>query len=137
VIGTPLAFADIEYAEKAWVKFGDIPALQRSEVRFLHGTVEKVDSAAKRARIAQHGTGAVIEETYDILVAASGLRRAFPVVPQSLTRKQYLHEAQELIHTFTQAQDGVVIVGGGEENARLCVVAWVPKPANHNTRNDN
>ena len=51
--------------------------------------------------------------TYDFLVAATGLRRVWPVVPQSLGRKQYLIEVEEHIHNVANARDGVVVVGGG------------------------
>jgi hypothetical protein len=50
---------------------------------------------------------------YDYFVAASGLRRVWPVVPQSLRRKQYLFEASDHIRAATTARHGVVVVGGG------------------------
>ena len=108
-----MAFANSKYSPKAWVKFKDIPNLQRPNVRFIHGTVDTINSAAKTAKVIQHDTRQVLDQSYDFLVAASGLRRAWPVVPQSSTRKAYLLEADDIISSASDAQDGVLIVGGG------------------------
>jgi NADH dehydrogenase FAD-containing subunit len=115
LIGSPLALASESYAEKCWVKYGDIPALRESpNLRVLHGAVQSVDPARRVATYLAHGsTDEPSELQYDYFVAATGLRRVWPVVPQSLRRKQYLFEAGDHIRAATAARHGVVVVGGG------------------------
>lgn len=115
LIGSPLALADEEYAAKAWVKYDDIPALQGNRsIRVLHGSVQAVDTNNKIATYIARDMGTQTAQVpYDFLVVASGLRRPFPVVPQSLRRKQYLFEAESHIRAVTAARHGVVVVGGG------------------------
>ncbi|KAL7948202.1 hypothetical protein V8C42DRAFT_244780 [Trichoderma barbatum] len=113
LIGSPLALADSEYAKKAWVRFQDIPALRLPNVRFVQGSVSSVDCGAKTATVINSTTKETVTHQYDYFVTATGLRRVWPVVPQSLTRKQYLLEAETQINALDGAKDGVVIVGGG------------------------
>ncbi|POR31955.1 Thioredoxin reductase [Tolypocladium paradoxum] len=113
LIGSPLALADADYAKKAWVKFQDLSGLQNPQVKFVHGAVSSVDCEAKKATTIDNTTKEATTHDYDYFLAATGLRRVWPVVPQSLTRKQYLLEAEEHIHAVTNAQHGVVVVGGG------------------------
>jgi NADH dehydrogenase FAD-containing subunit len=113
VIGSPLALVDADYAAKAWIKFGDIPALQKPNVRFIHGSLQKVDCEKKAATVVEYLTKESRVESYDFLVAASGLRRVWPVVPQALMRKAYLIEVEEQIRRVADASDGVAVVGGG------------------------
>lgn len=69
-----------------------------------------MDFGEKRASIeTRDGT---VDIEYDFFVAASGLRRVWPVVPQSTIKEKYLKEAQGQIHTLKNA-NGVVVVGGG------------------------
>jgi NADPH-dependent 2,4-dienoyl-CoA reductase/sulfur reductase-like enzyme len=80
----------------------------------LHGAVKSVDPARRVATYLAHGsTDEPSELQYDYFVAATGLRRVWPVVPQSLRRKQYLFEAGDHIRAATAARHGVVVVGGG------------------------
>ncbi|KAK4186299.1 apoptosis-inducing factor 2 [Podospora australis] len=114
LIGSPLALADEEYAAKTWIKYEDIPALQTPNIHVLHGSVKSVDQQRKVATYAPHGSTTEFSELpYDYLVAAAGLRRVWPVVPQSLRRKQFLFEAGDHIRAATTARHGVLIVGGG------------------------
>ncbi|EOO02375.1 putative pyridine nucleotide-disulfide oxidoreductase-like protein [Phaeoacremonium minimum UCRPA7] len=113
LIGSPLAFASEAYADKAWVKYEDVVPLQAPNVHVIQGTVNGVDCSAKTATITESGQTSTRELTYDFLVVASGLRRVFPVVPQSLRRKMYLFETGDHIRAVTNATDGVVVVGGG------------------------
>ncbi|GKT86642.1 pyridine nucleotide-disulfide oxidoreductase AMID-like protein [Colletotrichum tofieldiae] len=128
IIGTPLAFADSKYAAKSWVKFEDIPSLQRPNVRFVQGSVSKVDTATKTATVLDHATKQPRDFSYDFLIAASGLRRVFPVVPQSLTRKQFLLEAEEQIRSVQNAPDGVVVVGGGAVGIEMAAELKLSEP---------
>jgi NADH dehydrogenase FAD-containing subunit len=101
------------YASKAWVKFGDVAALEHSAIRMLQGTVSSINCHSMTATVTEHGYYESHEEQYDYLVAASGLRRVWPSVPQSLTRAHYISEAQGHIDAVRNAKEGVVVIGGG------------------------
>ena len=114
LIGSPLAFASRDYAAKAWRKFADIPALQTPQVRCVQGSCTAVDPQRKQATIRETGTDRQFELAYDYLIAASGLRRVWPTVPQALRREEYLSEVTAHIQRTENAQDGVVVIGGGK-----------------------
>jgi hypothetical protein len=130
LIGSPLALASEAYAEKAWVKYDDILALRSPNIRVLQGSVKSVDPQRKVATFAAHGSGEVSDLRYDYFVAATGLRRVRPVVPQSLRRKQFLFEAGDHIRAATAAKHGVVIVGGGTSPHSLSQQA-IKSPTNN------
>ncbi|EAQ83086.1 hypothetical protein CHGG_10904 [Chaetomium globosum CBS 148.51] len=129
VIGSPLALASEAHAEKFWVKYEDMPGLRSPNIRVLHGSVKSVDPERKVATYLAHGSTEEPEEMqYDYFVAASGLRRAWPVVPQSLRRKQYLFEAGDHIRAATAARHGVVVVGGGAVGIEMAAELKVTQP---------
>lgn len=74
--------------------------------------MSKVDCTTKVAHITDTATKSTITEPYDYLIVASGLRRAYPTVPKSLRRDEFLEEARKHTDSVRNAQ-GVVIVGGG------------------------
>lgn len=113
LIGSPLALASADFAAKAWTKFADLPAMRAPGISWTHGSVTQVDCENKTATIVDSITGKKSEESYDYLVASTGLRRAWPVVPQSLTRETYLAEAGTHIESVKNAKEGVVVIGGG------------------------
>jgi NADH dehydrogenase FAD-containing subunit len=117
LIGSPLAFASTNYANKAWKRFEDIPALQTSAVRFVQGTVANVDCQEKHATLREHRSNEKLTIFYDYMIAASGLRRTWPTVPQALRRKEYLLEMATHIHATERAKDSVIVIGGGEQDA--------------------
>lgn len=143
LIGSPLALADEAYASKAWVKYSDIPALQSPKITVLQGTVTAVDPAAKTTTLLDAATQAPREVAYDYLVVSTGLRRAWPVVPQSLRRKQYLLEAGAHIDAARAcgpasgsspadddgAAPGVVVVGGGAVGIEMAAELKLVHPA--------
>lgn len=106
VIGSPLALASSSYAQKAWIKFHDVPGLQHPAVNIVHGSVTKVDLGAKIATIVPNDSTGSVQHKYDYLVAASGLRRVWPVVPQQLKRKDYLKEAHSHMNAVKEAEQG-------------------------------
>jgi len=93
------------------MKFSSLPALQVSSLKFIQGSVKSIDPESKTAKI--DGKEGESDEKYDFLIAASGLRRVFPVVPQSLTEGEYLEEARAQIEGIEQGSEGVVVIGGG------------------------
>ena len=90
-----------------------MPGLQHPSITFVHGSVISVDCEQKVANVKLVDGGTVAEEPYDYLVAATGLRRIWPTVPQSLTRKAYLAEAGGQVDKLKAAKHGVAVVGGG------------------------
>lgn len=96
------------------MKYADIPAMQTPGLNYIHGSVTAVDCERKAAIISDYTTGKKYEEKYDYLVASSGLRRVWPVVPQSLKREEYLTEAGNHIQAVKNAKEGVVVIGGGK-----------------------
>ena len=82
-------------------------------VTVLHGSVSSVDCAGKTATVVDHGTGAATSHGYDYFVCATGLRRRWPVAPQSPTRDRYLLETAAHIRAVSGAGDAVVVVVGG------------------------
>ncbi|TPX07361.1 uncharacterized protein E0L32_002169 [Thyridium curvatum] len=128
LIGTPLALASNEYAEKAWVRYADVGALQRPNIRVVQGSAQSVDPTARKALILKSGCDKPVETEYDYLIAASGLRRVWPVVPQALTRKQYLVEAADHIKKVSEGKHGVVVVGGGAVGIEMATELKVVHP---------
>lgn len=128
IIGSPLALASSEYAEKAWVKFEDVAALQRPNIRIIQGSATRVDAASKTATVTPTGTTESRQLAYDFLIAASGLRRAWPVVPQSLRCKQYLFEAGDHIDAVSRAAHGVLVVGGGAVGIEMAAELKLVQP---------
>lgn len=119
VIGSPLALASSSFAERSWTRFEDVPGLRHPSVKFVHGSVIKVHTETKTAKISPHGSEgkeeAIFEQQYDYLLAASGLRRVAPVVPASFTRDDYLLETGRHIDRVKDAvnKQGIVVIGGG------------------------
>ena len=95
------------------MRYEDIPALQVPDIRVIQGSARSLDTSSKSATVAIHGVIEELRLEYDYLIAATGLRRAWPVVPQSLRRKQYLFEVGDHLDKVQNAEHGVVVVGGG------------------------
>jgi NADH dehydrogenase FAD-containing subunit len=132
LIGSPLAFASTEYAAKAWIKFGDIPGLQTPAVRWVHGRVVTVDCQKRAAAIQEAEAGLMVQEEYDYLIAASGLRRTWPTVPTALTKENYMAQMTAHVHGTQEGSDGVVVVGGGtQEHRRRPPLQTTDARANH------
>ncbi|KAL2129099.1 hypothetical protein VTI74DRAFT_8216 [Chaetomium olivicolor] len=130
LIGTPLGLASDTYASKCWVKYDEIPALQSPNIHVLHGSMQSVDAERKIATYLPHGAAAdaTSELQYDYFVAATGLRRVWPVVPQSLKRKQYLFEMGDYTREATTGRHGVVIVGGGAVGIEMAAELKLVQP---------
>ena len=77
-----------------------------------------MDSEKKTAIIRNGVTGQTYEEAYDYLISSTGLKRSWPAVPQSLTKKEYLKEAGAHIDRM-KAAESVVVVGGGDYTSKL------------------
>lgn len=128
LIGSPLALADSNWAKKFWVKFSEMPGIDFPNVKVVQGAISNVDPTAKTATVTDNLTKETTTHKYDYFVAATGLRRVWPVVPQSLTRKQYLLEAENQIRTVDTAKHGVVVVGGGAVGIEMAAELKMVKP---------
>ncbi|EXL73124.1 hypothetical protein FOPG_11469 [Fusarium oxysporum f. sp. conglutinans race 2 54008] len=113
LVGSPLALFDGEYAKKAWIKYQDIPEMHGSLIKHIHGTVTEVDCVEKKAVVIDRITKMRMIQSYDILVAASGLRRAWPIAPRAKTKDEFLSHIVHHATSVEGASRGVVIVGGG------------------------
>lgn len=123
-----MALADAEYARKIWTRYQDIPALQNDDITILHGSVAALDPSSKTAVVIDANTKRQHSYSYDYFIAASGLRRVWPVVPQSLTREGYLSEVENHINTLATAIHGVVVVGGGAVGIEMAAELKVVRP---------
>jgi len=113
-IGTPLAHTSRAYTPKAWKTFDTIPWLKRPNVHVKRGTVKSVNIDSRIATYTDTATGNDCIEHYDFLVAATGLHRKWPIVPQGLTMEEYLHDALDYVNTIAHAGDHTIaVVGGG------------------------
>lgn len=131
VIGSPLVFADKPYAEKAWIPYSEIPALQAAtNMKTVHGSVTSVDLAGKTAVIKESALagGATRTDDFDFIIVTTGLRRAFPVVPQSSDKAAYLAEVSPHIEAVSTAKDGVLVVGGGAVGIEMAAELKVAQP---------
>lgn len=79
----------------------------------IQGSAKEIDCEKKVARIVNKAIDREYEESYDYLIVASGLRRTWPVVPQSLKREDYLSEALGHVDAVTKARECVAVIGGG------------------------
>ena len=110
------------------MKYDEVRALQHPSIRFIQGSVRSVDCEALSATIMEHDTKEERNLSYDYFVAATGLRRPWPVVPQSLTREQYLREVQGNIEQARNAEHGVVVIGGGAVGVEMAAELRTVQP---------
>ncbi|KAI0099621.1 hypothetical protein GGR51DRAFT_392069 [Nemania sp. FL0031] len=129
LIGSPLAMASREYAEKAWVEYKHVKVLQRPNVTFVQGTITNVDCENKTATISERKTQKTRVESYDFFVAATGLRRVWPVVPQALTREAYLMEVGAHCDRVLNSTAPVLVVGGGAVGIEMAAELKYTKPS--------
>jgi hypothetical protein len=111
-MGAPLAHTSANFASEAWLHYRDIRALTMNGARVLQGKAVGLDMDAKVVSYSADG----MEPQgipYDYLVVASGINRAWPVVPRALSKKPYLQDARAFIDKLSTARN-IVIVGGGE-----------------------
>lgn len=111
-----------------WVRYDDIPALQHPNVRWTQGSITKLDSDRHVAQIQDSKTGELVEHDYDYFIAATGLRRQYPVVPQEVTRKTYLDETGGHVGAVKSASEGVVVIGGGAVGIEMAAELKLTQP---------
>lgn len=80
------------------------------------------------ANITCTDTGEGLQFPYDYFIAATGLRRARPSVPQSLSKAEYLQETGKHIAALEGSRDPVVIVGGGAVGVEMAAELKITMP---------
>ncbi|KAL4891566.1 hypothetical protein BDV59DRAFT_208978 [Aspergillus ambiguus] len=129
LIGSPKALACEEYASKTWIKYADIPALTSSNVQFIRGSVDSINTEDRIAGIRDLESNASRQVQYDFMVASTGLRRAFPAVPNSLKKLDFLNESRTHEAAIRDAPNGVAIVGGGAVGVEIAAELKVLNPS--------
>lgn len=109
-----MALADSQYASKIWKRYDNIAGLQHKSIKILHGSITRISCETRTATIKDHNAKSEHDHQYDYFIAATGLRRQWPSVPQSLQLSQYLQETGTHIENVTAAPHGVVVIGGGK-----------------------
>ncbi|KAF2138332.1 uncharacterized protein K452DRAFT_234319 [Aplosporella prunicola CBS 121167] len=114
-VGSPLAHVARAAVQGSWLPHRDIARLQRKEVRILHGAIKRVTPSTRTiAYIDNDNDGQEARLEYDYLVLATGLKRAWPIVPRATAFKDYVLDANKHIAGIaTAANATVVVVGGG------------------------
>jgi NADH dehydrogenase FAD-containing subunit len=102
------------YAPRAWRQFKDLEAFKSAPISFIQAHTMHIDPEHKTVRARTVGSAVEVDELYDYLVVASGLRRVWPVVPQSLYKEEYLKEHKAHLNSIQGARRGVVVIGGGQ-----------------------
>jgi NADH dehydrogenase FAD-containing subunit len=127
-IGSPLALSSPDYATKAWRKYDDIAALQHPNIHIKQGRLTHIDPDRRVGQIRLSGCEVPSEQPYDFFIAATGLRRVWPVVPQSLTKAEYLAETADHIKNVIVASHGTVVIGGGAVGIEMAAEAKLCHP---------
>lgn len=102
--------------------------MQHPNVIITQGSVTDVDPDQRVAKIRLSESDQTQEQQYDFFVAATGLRRVWPVVPQSLTKEKYLAETADHIECVTTASHGTVVIGGGAVGVEMAAEAKLCHP---------
>lgn len=115
-VGTPLVHTSPDIATtapRAWKKYADIPYLK--DVTVVHGRVENVDPERKEVvyTMASSGSEKPMTMSYDYLVCATGLKRAWPVQPRATTKEDFLKDVKSLVGELVDGTERIVVVGGG------------------------
>jgi NADH dehydrogenase FAD-containing subunit len=126
-IGSPLALSSLDYATTAWRRYDEIAALQHPNIHIRQGRLTNIDPDKRIGYIRLDGCE-VSEQPYDFFIAATGLRRVWPVVPQSLTKAEYLAETADHIKSVATASHGTVVIGGGAVGIEMAAEAKLCHP---------
>lgn len=112
-MGAPLAHTLESFSAEAWRQLSTIKLISKGDVKVLQGTVTNVDMGHKKVHyFSRSSQDPKREVEYDYLVVATGMRRAFPIVPKALGKEEYLQDAIGNIEELTSSEK-IVIVGGG------------------------
>ncbi|KAF2821448.1 FAD/NAD(P)-binding domain-containing protein [Ophiobolus disseminans] len=117
-VGAPLAHVTPKYTSHMWRRFTHLNELKHENLHFKHGSVKKVDPAAKVAEWCDR-SGKMQRQAYDYMVMATGLKRHWPAVPKSGSFEEYQRDGKAFIEKITgndpTKHEGrrVVVIGAG------------------------
>lgn len=115
-VGAPLGQISVSFANEFWIKYEDIEKGKSvdEDVRFIQGTACCLDTSSKVLKYRLPGSESEKGELeYDYLIAATGLRRGWPVVPRFSQKSQHLNDVEQLERELNGCSR-IVLVGGGK-----------------------
>ena len=138
-MGAPMAHTSKDFVSEAWMPYKDVKYLTDENVKILRGRAVNIDMATKIAtymEVDSHDASNSSEQfqplisqspqiesgekavtikrvPYDYLVVATGMQRAWPIVPKSLTKEGYVRDAEKHIGKLNGAEH-IAVVGGGK-----------------------
>jgi NADH dehydrogenase FAD-containing subunit len=100
-----------------WKRYSHLNELQHKNLHFKHGSVQRIDPAAKVAEWLDR-SGKKQEQPYDYVIVATGLKRHWPAVPKSGSYDEFLRDSRAFIDRITGGDPEtksrkVVIIGAG------------------------
>ena len=122
-MGSPLSILCREFSREAWLRYKGIPYLQRESINVLRGQAQEIN-ATKRTATYLDSSNTIRTISYDVLVLANGLQRPWPVVPDALTKAEYLDGGDRYALRLAAAER-VAVVGGGKLVDKLRNIAWI------------
>ena len=113
-VGAPLGQVNPSYAREFWIRYEDILKDREADedVQYVQGTASNLDTESKTL-LYNSSEEKERSLSYDFLVVATGLRRAFPVVPEALKEDPYLEDVERFVAPLRNASR-IVLVGGGQ-----------------------
>lgn len=103
--------------------------MQHPSIRWTRGSVTKIDPDSSVASVRDFTAGEDVQIPYDYFIGATGLKRNFPVVPETLTRSEYLEETSGHVQSVEAAKDGIVVIGGGAVGVEMAAELKVVQPS--------
>jgi NADH dehydrogenase FAD-containing subunit len=101
-----------------WKRYSHLKELRQSNLKFKHGTVQKIDTESKVAEWLDR-SGKLQQQSYDYVIVATGLKRQWPAVPKSGSYAEFLEDGNELVNRITggdlnQKDREVIVIGAGK-----------------------
>lgn len=101
-----------------WKRFSCLNELRHPNLKFKHGTVQRINPASKVAEWSDR-SGRMHQHRYDYVIVATGLKRQWPAVPKSGSYEEFIRDSRTLVDKITggnpeQKDRTVVVIGAGE-----------------------
>jgi NADH dehydrogenase FAD-containing subunit len=102
-----------------WKRYSKLKELRQPNLKFKHGTVQKIDTDARVAEWLDR-SGKLQQQSYDYIIVATGLKRQWPAVPKSGSYAEFLEDGKDLVERITggnpnQKNREVIVIGAGKE----------------------
>ena len=111
-VGAPLAHTAKQHVVSFWKEFSALKELRHPSLTTARGRIDQLDCEARRANLTNLTSGVTSHLDYDHVLVATGLRRQWPIVPESHSKDRYVMDALQHINTL-EASKRVVVIGGG------------------------